>query len=111
MAAMNGLPIGSGTRLGWRWFCGFCGLFLSSAVMAQQPLQELPWTSLFDGTTLHGWSSAKFGGDGAISVEKGAIELNFGHPLTGVTYQGDKPLPTLNYQIQLQARRLAGSDF
>ena len=67
------------------------------------------WKSLFDGKTLAGWKSSEFGGDGELGVEKGAIRLEMGAPFTGITYAGK--FPKVNYEIELQARRMAGGDF
>jgi len=42
-------------------------------------------------------------------VADGRIQLDIGNPLTGVHYSG--PLPKLDYEIELEARRTAGIDF
>ena len=67
------------------------------------------WQSLFDGATLGRWEQTSFGGEGPVRVRDGAIVLEFGDPLTGITWTGD--LPRTNYEIALEAARLAGSDF
>jgi hypothetical protein len=46
------------------------------------------WTSLFDGSTLKGWKSTEFGGEGTVEVKDGAILLGVGNDLTGVNYEG-----------------------
>jgi hypothetical protein len=66
---------------------------------------------LFDGQSLNGWSVTRFGGEGPVRVERGRLVLGIGEPLTGVTYAGRSVLPTTDYEIRLQARRLEGSDF
>lgn len=67
--------------------------------------------ALFDGKTLNNWRPSKFfGGQGAVTVEDGAIVLATGKDLTGVTWAG-AALPTTNYELTLQARRLEGRDF
>ena len=68
------------------------------------------WRDLFDGKTLSNWKSTKFGGEGEVYVEDGAIRLDFGQPMTGITYDGDA-LPKNNYEIQLEAQRVDGFDF
>jgi hypothetical protein len=64
---------------------------------------------LFDGKTLHGWKSTEFGGEGKVYVKDGAIVMNEGDSMTGVTWTG-KP-PHTNYEITLDGKRLDGSDF
>lgn len=69
------------------------------------------WKPLFDGKSLTGWKSTKFGGEGEVTVVEGSILLDMGSPLTGVTYTNGKDLPKTNYEIRLEARKTAGSDF
>jgi hypothetical protein len=67
------------------------------------------WKDLFDGRSLAGWQITKFGGEGEVYVEDGRLVLDFGSPLTGVTYE--RELPTVDYEVRLQAMRVEGSDF
>jgi Domain of Unknown Function (DUF1080) len=67
--------------------------------------------SLFDGKSLAGWTITKFGGEGAVAVENGAIVLPMGQPLTGITIQDGSKLPNDNYEITLQAMKRKGDDF
>ena len=67
------------------------------------------WRSLFDGTALGLWEETPFGGEGLVHVVDGAIVLEFGEPLTGITWRG--PVERTDYEVRLEARRLAGSDF
>lgn len=64
---------------------------------------------LFSGNSLDGWKIVNFGGEGEVYVEEGAIHLEMGDSLTGITYQG--PVPETNYEISLNAKRVAGIDF
>ncbi len=68
------------------------------------------WRKLFDGATLKGWKVTNFGGEGEVRVEDGKILLEMGEPMTGITWTGDW-LPRLNYEIELEAMRVDGSDF
>ena len=68
------------------------------------------WKSLFDGKSLGDWESSKFGGEGEVVVEKGQITCDFGQYITGITYKG-KDLPKNNYEIELEAMRIEGTDF
>ena len=65
---------------------------------------------LFDGKTLGSWRPSKFFGQGTVTIEDRAIILGSGKDLTGVTWAGPA-LPTTNYELTLQARRLEGRDF
>lgn len=65
---------------------------------------------LFDGKTLNNWQPSKFHGQGAVTIENGDIILATGKDLTGITWSG-AALPTTNYELTLEARRLEGRDF
>ena len=71
------------------------------------------WRSLFDGKTLAGWEETDFGGGGPVEVEDGAIVLPFGNNLTGITVTDEvaQTLPKTNYVLELDAKRISGSDF
>lgn len=83
----------------------------------QQPAEQQPahqdgkWVSLFDGQSLKGWKSTEFGGEGDVKVEEGAILLEMGQEMTGITWDRAEPPPKNNYEIRLEARRVDGSDF
>lgn len=66
------------------------------------------WANLFDGKTLKGWKETQFAGKGEVRVEKGQIILEMGY-MTGITWTGD--LPRMNYEVELEAMRVEGSDF
>jgi len=66
------------------------------------------WHSLFDGSTLKGWKITDFAGHGDVRVEEGAIVLDQG-VMTGVNWTS--AIPTMNYEIALDAKRVEGSDF
>jgi hypothetical protein len=74
-----------------------------------EPSHATPWKSLFDGKTLAGWKSPQFGGEGKVYVENGAIVMEEGGYITGVTWTGDVPLN--NYELSLEGMKLAGTDF
>jgi hypothetical protein len=68
---------------------------------------------LFDGKTLKGWKildEIDFKEHGAVSVKDGEIILDTGRAMTGIKWVGQK-LPTVNYEVTLEARRKKGSDF
>ena len=74
------------------------------------PKKDAGWKSLFDGKTLTGWKVTDFGGEGEVRVEDGAIVMEQGNNMTGVTY-ARKDFPKMNYEVSLEGRRLKGNDF
>jgi Domain of Unknown Function (DUF1080) len=65
---------------------------------------------LFDGKSLDGWKKTDFGGEGAVKVEEGAVIMSVGRPMSGIT-STHKDLPTTNYELSYEAKRLSGVDF
>jgi hypothetical protein len=65
--------------------------------------------SLFDGKTLRHWKITDFGGQGQVYVKQGQIFLEKGNDLTGISWTD--PVVPMNYQINLEAMRVEGSDF
>jgi len=64
---------------------------------------------LFDGKSVGLWKQTDFYGKGKVYVKDGALMLDRGNDMTGVTWSG--PLVRINYEITLQAQRVEGSDF
>jgi hypothetical protein len=75
------------------------------------------WEELFDGRTLKGWTPSGFELEGDVRVMnpfkdgRGAILLERGTVLTGITSTLGSALPRVNYEIALEAMKLEGSDF
>lgn len=69
------------------------------------------WISLFNGKNLDGWKVPEFGGEGEVHVEKGNLILEMGVDLTGVTITDPKKIPLTNYEVELEAMRVDGTDF
>jgi hypothetical protein len=67
------------------------------------------WKDLFDGKTLTGWKVPEFGGDGEVHVEDGAIVMEMGASMTGITYTGE--VPRTDYEVSLEGARIDGVDF
>lgn len=83
---------------------------LPALALADEPETSVTkWRPLFDGKTLDGWKVSRFGGEGDVYVEDKQLVFDFGSSLTGVTYER-KP-PQSNYEIQLDAKRIDGTDF
>ncbi|WP_240928045.1 3-keto-disaccharide hydrolase [Thalassoroseus pseudoceratinae] len=76
---------------------------------AKKKNSETEWRSLFDGKSLKGWEISKFGGEGDVSVEKGAIYLDIGNYMTGI--RTTQEIPKIDYEVQLEAQRVTGTDF
>jgi len=66
--------------------------------------------SLFDGKSLGAWKSVEFGGEGAVKVENGCIQIAEGASLSGIHWTGEAP-PRTNYEFSLEAMKLDGTDF
>jgi len=77
-----------------------------SVTVVSPPPRE---TTLFDGKTLGQWKITDFGGQGDVYVKDGSIFLETGNDMTGVNWSG--PVVRMNYEITLEAMRVAGSDF
>jgi len=77
----------------------------------QEPAKPDPyaWKSLFDGKSLGGWKAPKFGGEGEVKVQDGAIILGLGEGITGITFTGE--VPKTNYELTFEGKRLDGNDF
>ncbi len=63
---------------------------------------------LFDGKSLAGWAKTDFAGKGEVNVENGLLVIEQGY-MSGVHYTN--AVPKTNYELQLEARRVVGSDF
>lgn len=100
-----------------KWFASLlCVLLCVACSVGDEPAkkddlkkEEDGWKSLFDGKTLDGWKSTKFGGEGEVEVKDGMIVLPTGSDMTGITYTGK--MPKSNYELLIEAQRLDGFDF
>src|ERR1043165_41432 len=68
------------------------------------------WKSLFDGKTLTGWKSTNFGGEGEGSIKDGAVIMETGNDMTGITYTRND-FPKMDYEVTLEGKKFKGSDF
>ncbi len=55
------------------------------------------------------WETISFGGEGSVQHADGTLHLDLGVELTGARYLGE--FPSSSYVLELEARRLSGSDF
>lgn len=75
-----------------------------------KPSEEPLGNPLFDGETLKNWKPTDFGREGKVSVKDGVLIIGKGEPMTGVTWDGGD-LPKVDYELRLEAKRIAGDDF
>lgn len=68
---------------------------------------------LFAGQSLEdwGWNATNFGGEGDVNIVNDEIIMESGGPMTGIHRDRNEDLPTTNYEITLEAKRLEGIDF
>ena len=85
-----------------------CSFAVAAASAAELPAKSL---ALFDGKTLAGWESTQFGGEGEVLVEDGAIVLEMGSNMTGITWTDAAKIPKIDYEISFEAKRIDGDDF
>ena len=88
----------------------FGSLLIAKTGFSQSPNEKAEWKSLFDGKTLKGWKQSDFFKPGKSSVKDGAIILEKGTKMTGLTYDG-KDFPKMNYEVSLESKRVDGRDF
>ncbi|MEM1096011.1 MAG: DUF1080 domain-containing protein [Bacteroidota bacterium] len=81
-----------------------------AAAASPAPPSEPGVRVLFDGTSLEDWTETNFGFDGSTSLEDSLLVLGMTDYMAGVTWTG-APLPTLNYEITWEAKRVDGGDF
>jgi hypothetical protein len=68
------------------------------------------WKNLFDGKSLAGWKASYFNDDNKVSVKVGALTLEKGRPMTGITY-GRDDFPKTDYEVALEGKKIDGEDF
>lgn len=76
----------------------------------KSPEKKDTWKKLFDGKTLDGWKPSFTEYTGKAEVKDGAIVLQKGNKMTGVTYTG-KDFPKTDYEVVLEGKRVDGTDF
>jgi len=85
------------------------------ATAADQPAAAKPEAAkeivLFNGKSLDDWESVDVGGSGVVELEGGLMIINQGENVSGAIYKKAAALPTTNYEITLEAKRMQGVDF
>jgi hypothetical protein len=98
---------------------GLCAPAVGAEKAAPDPAQARAagWQELFDGRTLRDWKPSNFATQSQVAVERpfrggeGAIVMELGEQLSGITWAGAPNLPEVNYELALEAMKLEGQDF
>jgi len=64
---------------------------------------------LFNGVSLDGWEVIEFEGHGKISIADSCVIIGKGSQISGIRWLKD--FPVTNYEVNLEAKRIEGSDF
>ena len=78
---------------------------LTGSDTGQSVAKEHPWIE----TKASDWNEIQFGGEGSAQWTDGVLHLEGGVELTGTQFSGE--LPRMPYELELDARKVAGSDF
>jgi hypothetical protein len=83
---------------------------------ADAPPLAHDWTVLLapDDGGARSWTAVDFGGGGEIEPSESGVRLHAGSPMTGVAWRADPTrasLPTTDYEIEVEAARITGTDF
>ena len=101
-----------GNRPGHHGIRPTCGSREATDATGVIPADNVAWKSLFDGKSLQGWEVVKgydYEDQGKVDVQDGCLVIGTGRPATGVRWTG--VFPQTDYEIELEGKRVAGSDF
>ena len=84
-------------------------LLARAAAQSASPTEGEGWRALFDGRSLTGWTVTDFKQGGGVEVRNGLLVFFKGDNFVGVNYTNE--IPRTNYEITLEAMRVAGDDF
>lgn len=65
---------------------------------------------LFDGKSLEGWKPNERTGEGKVEVVDGAMILDAGSPMAGITCVSSN-VPSVDYELSFESKRIEGNDF
>lgn len=85
-------------------------VLMATAAGAAGPPSAPAWRPLFDGKSLKGWKEADFFGKGRCHVKDGAMVMEKGKAMTGLTYAGGD-FPKTDYEFTFEAKKVDGDDF
>lgn len=84
-----------------------CSSMQDAPPRAVRVLEEIP---LLEEDGMGGWKPMPLYGVGPVEVADGVMSVSGGALLSGVVWKGDPPA-TMNYEIELEARKVYGFDF
>src|SRR5688572_21601614 len=64
----------------------YCVVMLLAGLRTTPAADEPKWKMLFDGKSLAGWKAADYPNSGKVHVKDGAVVLEKGKAMTGLTY-------------------------
>ena len=80
------------------------GILGACGAVAAEPV------ALFNGKDLTGWKVVAYDGSGEVKVlPDGTVSCEAGKPFSGIAYTNE--VPTMSYELKLEAMRVKGSDF
>ncbi len=80
-----------------------------AAAQPPAPTEGEGWRALFDGRSLTGWKVTDFKQGGGVEVRDGLLVFLKGDNFVGVNCTNE--IPKTNYEMTLEAMRVAGDDF
>jgi hypothetical protein len=109
-------PLPEDHPMSMRPLVALLGLALALAPLGTDRAAEPParaeadGKSLFDGKTLEGWKASDFYAPGEVRVKDGAIVIEKGKVMTGITYARND-FPKTDYEVSFEAKKIEGEDF
>lgn len=95
----------------FRFFCVLAFLALASLTVGRAGEPAVAKVvSMLEENDLGNWKTAPFAHDGDVDVRDGVLSIGLGDYLSGVVWKKDPPA-RMNYEIELEARYILGSDF
>jgi hypothetical protein len=95
----------------------FCFVLIASAILftcfckqqTKNKAAKFDSFSLFDGMFLKEWEITDFDNRGKVYVKDNSIIIEKGETCSGIRWM--KKIPKINYEIMIEAKRVAGNDF
>lgn len=85
-------------------------LLLASSILTILSIQNVKQdTILFNGVSLDNWEIIDYEGHGDISIADSSVIIGTGSEISGIRWIKD--FPKTNYEVNLEAKRIKGSDF
>lgn len=85
-------------------------IILPAAIAAESAVTIIDTLPMLEENDLGRWKAAPFAFAGDLDIRDGVLNTGLGSYLTGVVWKEEPPART-NYEIELEARKVWGSDF